>query len=184
MKRFFVDTLVRVCVCVWVWQGTVEYLMELADCFGRATGAGVPMFSPTGTVPSTALHQDASWEKHSIGGFQFLPQVYGEITWRAAVQPHVLMETIQINCRSDRDRGHGANWCDCVFGFAVAIRSYNQRSQRKHINWNATSPYTHTHTLHNWIGIYASKCLCMWVGCKWREEDTQLRDLIKNPVNS
>lgn len=78
--------------------------MELADCFSRATGAGVPMFRPTATVPTTALHQEASWEKHSIGDPEFLPQVYGEISRRAAVQPHILVQTIQVDCRSDTDR--------------------------------------------------------------------------------
>lgn len=85
------------------------YLMELADCFSRATGAGVPKICPTGTVPTTALHQQTSWEKHSIGDLQFFPQIYGKIAWCAAVQPHVLIQTIQINCQSDRDRGN-----DCV----------------------------------------------------------------------
>lgn len=77
--------------------------MELADCFGRATGTGVPMFCPTGTIPTTALHQKASWEKHNIGGLQFLPQVYGEVTWCAAIQPHVLMQPIQINCQTQTE---------------------------------------------------------------------------------
>lgn len=141
VKRFFVDTL----VCVCVWQDTVEYLMELADCFGRATGAGVPMFSPTGTVPSTALHQDASWEKHSIGGFQFLPQVYGEITWRAAVQPHVLIETIQINCRSDRDRGHGCVQTGAIVCLGLLLRSgVTIKEARGSILTEMQQAHTHT----------------------------------------
>lgn len=75
----------------------LQHLVQLFGSLARVAGARVPVLCPTSTVSSTSLHQEASWEKDSVGGLQLLPQVHREVSRGAAVAFHILIQPVQVN---------------------------------------------------------------------------------------
>lgn len=48
-------------------------------------------------VPATALHQEAARPEDGVGPLQLLPDRHREVAGRAAVEPHLLLEQVQVH---------------------------------------------------------------------------------------
>lgn len=48
-------------------------------------------------VPAAALHQEAARPEDGVGPLQLLPDRHGEVAGRAAVEPHLLLEQVQVH---------------------------------------------------------------------------------------
>lgn len=55
-------------------------------------------------VPATALHQEAARPEDGVGPLQLLPDRHREVAGRAAVEPHLLLEQVQVHhCGAHRE---------------------------------------------------------------------------------
>ena len=84
-------------------QGRPYLVILLGDLAGDALtlAAGV---QAARAVPAAALHQQAARPEDGVGPLQLLPDGHGEVAGCAAVEPHLLLEQVQVHhCGAHRE---------------------------------------------------------------------------------